>query len=600
MSHPEKLFFENYFAGIGYIHYFHRLSGLYSIVLKSILFLTLSILILFSACNYVENKQPVSTPQFDAIISKAERLSDAGNIKEAFDLVVSAHKAVKHLTVQDEMNYFTYVSSVYRRNFNDIDNYIASADSMIAILDKQGHIPGFSDKYYVLAYNMKAEGMSSSGLYIESYEYYYKSKTLAQRNADSCSLSYFTYNLAMVLYRQQKYDEAARQFLQSFNESRYCPDKFSHFYHNQELLDNIGLSYSGAQKHDSALWFYKKAISYIDSNYMRYAKSENVYITAKAVVYGNMGNAYMAMHQYDTATKLLKKSIAINLQKGYTNEDALLDQVKLATLYYNTGQIENMKELLIDIKAELDSIPNKSVELSWNKLMWNYYDHEHDSVKAYRYARAFVIQNDSFLAHNKVLMTSDISGRIRSLERQNHINLLKKDNEQERLYLIIAILVAVMALTIVVVVMKNAKKTRKNLAKLTDLNNKVKEQNERLELALGALEDKDKDKSRILRSVAHDVMNPIAAISALSDILSSEADNYSDEHREMLELIKEACSNSLSLSKDILEASMTMDPSSMEKEWIDINRLVRDSVRLLSIQATAKQQSITVVAHNED
>ena len=180
------------------------------------------------------------------------------------------------------------------------------------------------------------------------------------------------------------------------------------------------------------------------------------------------------------------------------------------------------------------------------------------------------------------------------------LRLLKKDNEEKRLYLIIAVIVTLMSLVIVCLVLRNAAKSRKNITELTDLNNKVNEQNERLELALDGLEEKDKDKSRILRSVVHDVMNPIAVIQSLAEILISEADNYSDEHKEMLEMIKEACNNSLGLSKDILQASIKIDPSAIEKEWVDINMLVGSSVKLLSVQAKAKKQKIIVESHDKN
>ncbi len=569
-------------------------------MLKRIFIFLSCLLITFSSCNYEETERPATTPAFDSILVKVERQYDAGNKKEAFKQLIASHATAEGLSLQDEMNYYSYVGSLYLRDMGDYANYIAAADSMIALLDKHNRIKVFSDRYYILAYNMKADGLFANGAYSESYEYYYKSKILAQKNSDSCSLSLFSYNLGMVQYKQQKYQDAALFFQESLAEGRSCPGDFRDFYHNQELLDNIGLSYSGLHKYDSALLYYKKAIEYIDTNFMRFKKAENVYVMAKAVVYGNMGNVYMALHQYDTAIALLKKSIDINLRKGYDNEDALLEQVKLATLYYNTGKIDDMKDLLTNIHAELDTIHNKGAEISWNRLMWNYYEHEHDPLNAYTYAKAYIVQNDSFLARNKVLMAEDLAGRIKSLERQNNLTLLKQDNEEKRLYLIIAAIVTVMSLIIVGLVLRNAVKSRKNIAKLTDLNNKVNEQNERLELALDGLEEKDKDKSRILRSVAHDVMNPIAAIQSLAEILISEADNYSDEHKEMLEMIREACNNSLGLSKDILEASIKIDPSAIEREWVDINMLVDSSVKLLGIQAQAKQQKIIVTSHDKN
>ena len=493
----------------------------------------------------------------------------------------------------DDMNYFVYCAEIYRRDFKDYDKYIAYADSMLIVLDKNGQSPDLQYRY-VEAYNMKADALFSKGLYSESYDYYYKAKKLAGETGDTCSLSGYSYSLGMVLYRQQRFVEAAAHFIESYNESAGCKDKFVYFYHRQEILDNIGLCYFNVQKYDSAMVYYRKALAYIGANYMHYDKPESVYKSAQAVVYGNLADIYLGLKNYDTAEVLLEKSISINLQKGYTNSDAIISQVKLATLYYNRGAPDSMKDVLTLIKAELDTIPDNEnkVERSWNRLMWKYYDFEKDSVKAYRYLLAYEVMNDSFIARNKLLMAADVDGRIKNIERQSNINLLKKDNELDRYYLIITVIAIFMALIIIVLVLRNAGKTKRNLTTLTSLNNQVNDQKEKLQIALTELEWKDKDKSRILRSVAHDVMNPIAAIMAFIDILLSGPETYTDEQREIFGMIKEACTNSLNLSKDILEASV--DHTSITREWVDINKLVANSVELLGFRAAAKQQHLVI------
>jgi signal transduction histidine kinase len=566
------------------------LSVNYISVPKKILFFLITLSFCYS-CNYNTRNLPVSSPGFDSVISRAERIYDSGYKEKALAFAQYAHSHSRGLTVADEMNYYTYVSGIYRKDFKRYDKYLLYADSMLDVLDKNdaGKILPFR---YVQAYNMKGDALFAKGLYNESYDYYYKAKALAKSTFDSCSLGHYSYSLGMVLYRQQRYHEAALYFLVSFNESKACIDNFLYFYRSQELLDNIGLSYFGAKNYDSALYFYNKALAYIDSNYMRFGNSEKKCITAKAVIYGNLGNLYIAQNKFGEAEELLKKSISINLQKGYTNGDALIEQVKLANLFYRQENMAGMKDLLNKIKVELDTLPDKNVELSWNKLMWQYHEHEKDSARAYRYVKAYQAMNDSFLARNHYLLTSDIDDKIKNIEHQNRIDLLKKDNEQERMYLLVAVLVAVMALVIVALVSKNAKRSMKSVAMLTNLNNKINEQNEKLELALAELELRDKDKTRILRSVAHDVMNPIASIISLSEIIISESANYSEEHREILSLIKEACHNSHSLSKDILQAAATVDPSNMEKEWVDMTLLVSNSVKLLSVQAKAKKQRL--------
>jgi len=147
--------------------------------------------------------------------------------------------------------------------------------------------------------------------------------------------------------------------------------------------------------------------------------------------------------------------------------------------------------------------------------------------------------------------------------------------------------------------MRVSGKAKKNIKMLTELNNQINEQKEKLKIAVDELEYKDKDKTRILRSVAHDVMNPIAAIAALTEILLSESKDYSEEHIEIIKLIEEACSNSLNLSRDILEAAARINPVEMQKSPTDVNVLINNTVELLSFRAIAKRQQLILSLPDE-
>lgn len=554
---------------------------------------------LVSSCHYGEEDTPAANPAFDQALKRAAELSDSGYKTKGLELLIAAHNQAGKLSLANQLDYFAFCNDAYRRNLPDNDKCLAYADSMILTLNasKQGRR---EKNRYVQAYNMKADALFAKGFYNESYDFYYKARMQARENGDSCSMSKYSYSLGMALYRQQNYLNSANYFTEAFTESSHCDDNFGNFYHRQELLDNIGLCYFKNLRYDRALSYYERDLKYIDSNMSRFDKPASVFIGAQGVVYGNMADVYVAMKNFDTAKSLYKKSIEINLQKGYMNEDALLTQVKLATLFFKTERIAEMNEVLGLIKAELDTIPNKSTALSWNKLMWQYHNRLNDSIEAYRYYLAYNTLNDSALAMNKTLMASDIDGRIRDMERQYEINLLNRNSEHEHIYIIVLTVIAVMALMIIMLVLRNMKKSDENVVMLKRLNNQVNEQKDKLEKAVAQLNQKERDKTRILRSVAHDVMNPISSIIALADILSRDADEYSEETREIIELIKEACKKSLSLSKNIIEAAMDIDEGNMGKEWVDMKKLVANCVELLNFRANAKNQKIRLEITSED
>ena len=352
--------------------------------------------------------------------------------------------------------------------------------------------------------------------------------------------------------------------------------------------------------YDSSIYYYKKALNYLDSNGQSYTSENTIsFNSAKAVVYGNLADIYYVYGKLDTAISLLKTSIAVNLQKDYTNDDAMLSQIKLAKMYFQTKDYVDFEHVLALVKSELDSIQNLNVALNWNKLMWDYCALNNQPAKAYPYITTYLIINDSIHKQEDKLLASDIEGKIKGKERQYQLALMNKDTHSQKIYMVVATVLVFLALAIIFIILYGAARTRKNLRTLTSLNNKITEQKAELEYAITELQQRDKDKTRILRSVAHDVMNPIAAIQALTDILMGESDSYTDDQKEMFGLIKQSCQNSLSLSKDILEASQQLVGANLKKEWVDINDLVKNCVELLNFKAATKHQNITIIFSQE-
>jgi len=575
--------------------YFHGADNRLPPLLKNIL-LFFGSLILACSCSDRGNNVLVTTPWFDSVRLKADRIHDAGDKTVGLRMIENAHSHASHLTVADEVNYFGFCNVIYG-NRKDYDKCIALSDNMLAILDRENGNDPQIKTWRTVTYNCKADALFAKGMYNDAYDNYYKALRLARENADFCSLRTYSYSLAMVLFRQQHYARAAASFKEAYAESATCPQSFNMFYFRQEVLDNIGLCYNALQQYDSAMHYYTRALAYLNEHTGAFTgKEPSVYEAPKAVVYGNMAEVFVHQGLYDTAKTLYNKSIGINLQKGYTNYDAIADQTKLASLYFSTGDIALMKQTLTAIRAELDTLPDQRVEIAWNKLMWQYHDHEHNVAEAYGYLRDYTMASEAYATANKGLMTTDLDTKVKDIEKQYKINLLTKDKQQQKIYLAIVTVIALMAFAIVFLIWRNAQKSYRNVTQLTKLNNMVNEQKKQLELALEELKIKEKDKSRILRSVAHDVMNPINAIVSLTDILSHESDSYTVSQQEIMALIIEACNNSLALSRDILEASVEIAHADIPKELTDINALVATSAELLSYQAIVKKQHIKINA----
>jgi len=528
---------------------------------------------------------------FDSVIAVADRMGDSGRSDEALRMVQHAHSTMKTLSMDDHILYYTW-SNVRFNNEGKHDRSIEVADSLLGLLSEASESPSIATAR-IVAYNIKADALFAMGLYNDAYNYYYIAQKMAVDNKDSCAMRTYTYSLAMTLFRQARYQQSAKRFIEALAQSRACNREFNLFYFQQEVLDNIGLCYNALGKYDSAMLFYKQALTFINDNKGMYAtKPVSVFEAAKAVVYGNMAEVHMHQGRYDSARILYEYSININLRRGYANKDALISQIKLADLLFRAGEVGSSRNILRLVGAELDSIPDKRVEMLWHKLMWEHKEYEHDSLDAFRHLRMYTLQNEDYIKANKSLMETDLDMRVRDLEKQYRINLLTKDRRQQNIWLLVMALIVVMAIAIIFLVLRNARRSRRNLTLMTELNDTINKQKQQLEGAIRELKNKEKDKTRILRSVAHDVMNPIAAIVSLTDILFYDKETLNEEQIHVINLIREASANSLNLSKDIIEAAEQNDDQSLEKEDTDINMLVARTVELLNFRALSKRQQI--------
>jgi signal transduction histidine kinase len=566
------------------------LTGNPYLMARNIILLFAGVIILWS-CNDRPGKVTGSNPRFDSVLALADRMGDSGNVSQALDLVQRSFKSIRPLSTDDKIHYLSY-SNIYYSRRQIFDRCIEIADSMLAVIEADPDHPD-APGWKIAAYNNKADALFARGGYSNAYQYYNLAQVLANETKDSCSLRTFTYSIAMTLYRQQRFEQAAQRFKQSYGLASQCNEDFNIFYFKQEQLDNIGLCYSALKKYDSAMRYYQMALSYINANTGKFeSKSANVYESPKAIVIGNMAEVYMHLGQTDSAIALYNHSIEINLQKGYTNSDARIDQTKLAELYMKLGDLKSAKATLDLIYAERDTIPDEKTEMKWHKLMWQYLEMTGDTVRGSRHLRAYTTAFEAYQNANRSLMETDLDMRVRNLEKQIRINKLVAGRSSQRTYMITVTAFAALVSVIVMLLLRNAYRSKKNLAELTELNTQVMETRERAEENLKKLQAKEKDNERILKSVAHDVMSPIAAVISLADILQNDKDMSREDQKEILDMIKESGTNSLKLSKDILEAAKEMKDTSDKRERTDVKNLVTREVEIQNAKAAAKKIKI--------
>ncbi|SEP07395.1 HAMP domain-containing sensor histidine kinase [Mucilaginibacter sp. OK283] len=562
-------------------------NGLHINMLTRLLFICF-VIIIFS-CNRAANSF-LSSAAFNKVLDSVSNMNDGGKKEEAIHYLDSAYRHSKNLNLLQTYSYYRFNYNYFYSVKADKNTSLLYADSMLSLFNT----PDKKSKYateYGQSYFYKGDVLFDQNRYNEAYENFYHGKIIGNNNLDECVLSDYSYRMGMIMYKQEHYRLAAAYFKNSAKESAACAGNFGAFYRTQELTDNIGLSYSAVNLTDSALFFYNKALDYIDQHQIQYRDRREMLDVARGVIYGNLANVYIGLKKYSQAKTLLKKSIRINLRKGNDNQDAQYAELKLAAVYNNLNQADSLLNILNVIKKQFEYLHQQDARADWNYLMSEYLVKKSKPDEAIKYFIQYDALKDSINQKNKALKEADIAEQIKRLEKDNEFDKLKKNNQQQNIYLNVTIVFVVMLVMIISLVFLNWQKSKKNIQTLGRLNQQINEQNTHLEHALNELKLNSQEKDRILRTVAHDLRNPIGGIASLTSVMGE--DDYTDEQKEMLNLIKETSFNSLELINEILEATNSTN-TGLNLEQVEINGLLTNSVELLRFKAAEKSQTISL------
>jgi signal transduction histidine kinase len=544
--------------------------------------------LLFISCRQQQDNTDGYSEAFKPVFAKATMLFGVNKADRGIHYIDSAINAISKPNIDDRFRTYGF-HYVYWHKFK-VDNKTALlyADSMLLYANKS-----IDQKSYVS--NLVEANMALGDAYFDlqefdnAYEHYYQGYRVGKNNLNNRALSDYDYRMGIISYKMGHYELASKYFKESYRLCSPTENAFADFYRLQELLDNTALSFKHDDKPDSAIVYFDKTIAFVNQNIPVFKDKFNMLQVALAVAYGNKAEVLILKGQEQQATELLKKSIIINLQKGNDNNDAESAELKLAQIYYNHNQNDLLLKLLNDIQIQLNTVRNENVEAEWNRLMSGYWLRQGDFKKSINYLQASVKIKDSLAKKLTLLKESNVNEQLDNFEKQYQIDTLKNESKLQQIYLYVAVVCAVMAVIIIFLIYRNWKISKNDIEKVNDLNKQVNLQKINLEKTLEKLENSSLEKDRILRTVTHDLRNPIGGIAALTRSMAE--DDYTEEQKELINLICETSQNSLELINEILEVTDN-ESSPLKKQLIDINALLSRNIELLRFKAAEKNQQI--------
>lgn len=307
-----------------------------------------------------------------------------------------------------------------------------------------------------------------------------------------------------------------------------------------------------------------------------------------------MATVLIQKGEFQQAEQFLLKSIYINSKKGFEIGDAQTAKIKLIVLYNNSGQNSKAAQLIKEMEEARPSVKNQMSSesiLKFHYAKWKYYERIKNIPEAYTNLERYYFLKDSTETATKNDEYVDIEHGLRDADKAQLIELLKKDAQSKRLLIMGAGIVIILIFTILFMVLRNLKRSRTNINKLSVSKKLIQNQYEQLTQVFKVLEKSHKENAVIMKVVAHDLRGPVSGMTNAAELMLSE-EGLSESNHQMLNLVKEAGANALSLINEMLHTHHGLG----ETEPTDLYTVLNDCINLLQFKVKAKSQNIVVAA----
>lgn len=276
--------------------------------------------------------------------------------------------------------------------------------------------------------------------------------------------------------------------------------------------------------------------------------------------------------------ELLEKTLSqtLNMQLYYLSMDILMnlgdqymksDSGKGISFYKEALQIAELKNYRMYAKDVC-------------KKLYEIYLEQHNSQTAFIYSQKLL---RLFEQQTEIDRVSGIDYIEYAVKDQELISAhLKADYNARKLWLAVA--VCILTLLSIIFLYRNWKLSSKTNGILTL-------QFQQLESTSEALEKSNHNYAKLIKMVAHDLRNPISAVSSLTTLLQDES-LAAGERREFVLLIQESSNSCLHLIEDLLQTDFSFNESELQKEKIELSSFLRQAVTLLTFRANEKNQKL--------
>jgi len=543
---------------------------------------------LFS-CREEAQLPPDHPDYFDRVFRSVDSLNLSP--ERSFAYLDSVYRDFPSPGILDQVRRYDYKGQYYFYEKRDIPNAHLYVDSSLALLAPH-EVRKKYPRQYARALLNKGEIFQYEKNRESALFYYYKGRKAIDRVKDSCTMADYTQRLALTNYRVGRYADARDLFIQATREFTLCGVDWRSFALAQSDIDNTGECYAAMEKWDSAAWYYGKTLDFLTKSAVLFAddSAHQYYIaTARGVVAGNQADVLLSERDTAAAYGKFEESISCNLRPRHDSGNAMSMMVKLARLHLAQRHFPQAQQVLGDVRATLNLKPIPDLELAWRQLQAEWYEKTGAWKAAYRELSDWRRLKDSLDRANEGTAEMNFPNELQHMEDQYTIQVLEQRGRLKNVYLLLTGLTAGLLGVVLLLIVRGVRRSKGYIGQLNRLNAALKTENRQTQLAIHSLNESQAGGLQMLKTVAHDLRNPVGAIASVLTMMDQQPP-AEEPTRGWLKLIRQATDQSLALINNILQGEIS--PGKLKKEPVALAELLETCTGTMQFRAAQKHQHL--------
>lgn len=366
----------------------------------------------------------------------------------------------------------------------------------------------------------------------QAYYYYMHSLNAYERVGDRLGIARMENNLGTVAHEMGKLSEAEKHYFDAYE-----------IYREEELvveesssLNNIGLILLDRQLYDSALVYFHEALGKLNSDTL--GSSNHQYILSG--VYNNIALAYTDLGEHQLALGYLRQGLDLARK--------INDQYNIGSVYTSLGSLFGEMRYQDSALFYLHRALRIAKERGFRHLELEAYDdlaRLHAGIGSYASAYNWLLRYDTVYktVFNEIQseQIAQLRARYEQEIKDREIEQLQSESQVQKMLnkAFIIFIVIIVALVIIIAVNLRSKKITNQM--LAERNLQISNTLQKLSESELELQKLNKSKDRIFSVVAHDLRNPVAAVTGFSELLYDNFDQFPvDTQKEYLLQILQA------------------------------------------------------------